>query len=174
MWAVEIINFDSSSIFVSLNIPYFLLNCNFIKRWQRPHLLNGFNIFFLHIETGATLNVTSADILLIVIGPYHTKLRILPIQILNLQRYVRVQLLIWISLHWKSAWSYDGVSDLHISILWQTLVWYLAICGSIVIWSIIICCASSHSLLKRHQSSFPLGSKCSFFQMFGNLHFQFI
>lgn len=129
MWAIEIINFQlSNSIFVSFNIPYFLLNCNFIKRWQRPYwvisgLLNGFDIFFLNKETGATSNIILADILLIVIGAHHTKLRILSIQILNLQRYVRVQLLIWIvciwmPLHWKSAWSYDGVSNLCISILW--------------------------------------------------------
>lgn len=168
MWAIEIINF----IFISFNILYSLLNCIFIKRWQRPYLLNGFHIFFLNKKTCATSNVILAEILLIVIGAHHTKLRILSIQIFNLQRYVRVLLLIIPALHRKSAWSYDGVSNLCISMLWQTLVWYLALCSSIVIWSVIVRrCASSHFLLERHQSSCPLGSKCSFFQMLGNFHF---
>ena len=90
MWAIEIINFIFVSFDQHIHIPYFLLNCIFIKRWQRPYLLNGFDIFFLNKKTGATSNVILAEILLIVIGAHHTKLRILSVQILNLQRYVRV------------------------------------------------------------------------------------
>ena len=99
MWAIEIINF----IFASFNILYFWLNRIFIKWWQRPYLLNGFDVFFLDEETGAASNVILADVVLIVIGAKHAKLRILSVQILNLQRYLRVQFLIWKPLHWQSA-----------------------------------------------------------------------